>query len=247
MCSLVRKMQEGHVKNIKNTIFVGVGLYGSNIHLISSNVQNSLQIWLLHLTSGCRGVEVRCHGFGPHPAVRVHGRLHHRDGGRLCWTTHWTQHVVEDPRHDASVSPALHGSSLSSKDLFLMEHILYKLSNNILKKDRLTSLSADKFSYWKFDFFLPDTLEKKPLLICVNDVFCQIIKSCFVSENSVRTKLNLRQLFKLLKSSFCRKKHPNCKNINLTVSAAGMCSSENALLWIFSIWNFLPWGGIDGK
>lgn len=46
---------------------------------------------------GGGGVEVRCHGFGPHPALRVHGRVHHRDGRRLCRETHRAQHAVEAP------------------------------------------------------------------------------------------------------------------------------------------------------
>lgn len=44
---------------------------------------------------GCRGVEVCCDGFGPHPALCVHGCVHHRDACRLCWKTHWAQHAVE--------------------------------------------------------------------------------------------------------------------------------------------------------
>lgn len=40
-------------------------------------------------------MEIRRHGFGPHPALRVHGRVHHRDGGRLCWEAHRAQHAVE--------------------------------------------------------------------------------------------------------------------------------------------------------
>lgn len=40
-------------------------------------------------------MEIRCHGFGPHPALRLHGRVHHRDGGCLCWEAHRAQHGVE--------------------------------------------------------------------------------------------------------------------------------------------------------
>lgn len=50
---------------------------------------------MFHLIPGSRGVEIRRHGFGPHPAVRVHGRVHHRDVGRLCWEAHRAQHPVE--------------------------------------------------------------------------------------------------------------------------------------------------------
>lgn len=50
---------------------------------------------MLHLLAGGGGVEIRCHGFGPHPPLRVHGRVHHRDGGRLCWEAHRAQHGVE--------------------------------------------------------------------------------------------------------------------------------------------------------
>lgn len=46
---------------------------------------------MLHLLAGGGGVEIRCHGFGPHPALRVHGRVHHRDGGCLCWEAHRAQ------------------------------------------------------------------------------------------------------------------------------------------------------------
>lgn len=57
----------------------------SNVTFLSSSSR---------LTPGGRGVEVRCHGFGPHPALRVHGRVHHRDTCRLCWETHRAQHAV---------------------------------------------------------------------------------------------------------------------------------------------------------
>lgn len=43
---------------------------------------------LSHRVPGSRGVEVRRHGSGPHPALRVHGRVHHRDARRLRWETH---------------------------------------------------------------------------------------------------------------------------------------------------------------
>lgn len=47
------------------------------------------------LLAGGGGVEIRGHGPGPHPALRVHGRVHHRDGGRLCWEAHRAQHAVD--------------------------------------------------------------------------------------------------------------------------------------------------------
>lgn len=50
---------------------------------------------MLRLLSGGGGVEIRCHGFGPHPALRVHGRVHHRDGGRLRREAHRAQLAVE--------------------------------------------------------------------------------------------------------------------------------------------------------
>lgn len=50
---------------------------------------------MFHLLAGGGGVEIRCHGFGPHPALRLHGRVHHRDGGCLCWEAHRAQHAVE--------------------------------------------------------------------------------------------------------------------------------------------------------
>ena len=39
-------------------------------------------------------MEVRCHGDGPHPAVRVHGRVHHRHAGRVCGTAVGAEHAV---------------------------------------------------------------------------------------------------------------------------------------------------------
>lgn len=48
-----------------------------------------------HRVPGSGGVEVRRHGSGPHPALRVHGRVHHRDARRLRWETHRAQHAVE--------------------------------------------------------------------------------------------------------------------------------------------------------
>lgn len=43
---------------------------------------------------GSGGVEVCCHGVGPHPAVRLHGCVYHRYPGRVCWKTHRAQHAV---------------------------------------------------------------------------------------------------------------------------------------------------------
>lgn len=40
-------------------------------------------------------MEICRHGFGSHPALRVHGRVHHRDVGRLCWEANRAQHAVE--------------------------------------------------------------------------------------------------------------------------------------------------------
>lgn len=39
-------------------------------------------------------MEVRRHGFGPHPALRLHGRVHHRDALRLRREAHRAQHAV---------------------------------------------------------------------------------------------------------------------------------------------------------
>lgn len=50
---------------------------------------------MLRLIPGGGGVEIRRHGFGPHPALRVHGRVHHRDFGRVCREAHRAQHAVE--------------------------------------------------------------------------------------------------------------------------------------------------------
>lgn len=50
---------------------------------------------MLYLIPVGRGVEICRHGFGSHPALRVHGRVHHRDVGRLCWEAHRAPHAVE--------------------------------------------------------------------------------------------------------------------------------------------------------
>ena len=52
-------------------------------------------------------MEVCCHGAGPHPAVRVHGRVHHRHAGGVRWTADGAQHaVVRTPALKDSGSPA---------------------------------------------------------------------------------------------------------------------------------------------
>lgn len=46
------------------------------------------------LSAGCRGVEVRGHGFGSHSAVRLHGCVHHWNNGSFCWKTDRAQHAA---------------------------------------------------------------------------------------------------------------------------------------------------------
>lgn len=45
--------------------------------------------------TGCRGVEIRGDGSGPHPALRLHGRLPGGHAGRLCRKAHRAQHGVK--------------------------------------------------------------------------------------------------------------------------------------------------------
>lgn len=56
----------------------------------------------LHPSTGCRGVEICGNGSGPHPALRLHGRLPRRHVGRLCWKTHRAQHGVRAPTGNGS-------------------------------------------------------------------------------------------------------------------------------------------------
>lgn len=56
----------------------------------------------LHPLTGCRGVEICRNGSGPHPALRLHGRLPRRHVGCLCWKTHRAQHGVKPPTGNVS-------------------------------------------------------------------------------------------------------------------------------------------------
>lgn len=52
--------------------------------------------------TGCRGVEIRGDGSGPHPALRLHGRLPGGHAGRLCRKAHRAQHGVKSPSGSGS-------------------------------------------------------------------------------------------------------------------------------------------------
>lgn len=56
----------------------------------------------LHPLTGCWGVEICRNGSGPHPALRLHGRLPRRHAGCVCWKTHRAQHGVKPPTGNGS-------------------------------------------------------------------------------------------------------------------------------------------------
>lgn len=64
-------------------------------HHVGCSLESCLvSTWILSLLAGGRGVEVRGHGVGSHPAVCVHGCVSHWHSGCVRWASHRAEHAL---------------------------------------------------------------------------------------------------------------------------------------------------------